>query len=185
MLTTSGYDTGVMGSVLALTSFKVDFGLPRASSGFDSAQKAQVSSNVVSLLTAGCFFGVIAAAFLNERFGRLYSLMAFTVTFLIGGAVQTGARHNIGAIHAGRVVAGLGVGGISSITRIFVAENCPPVVRGRITGLFQEFLVAGITMTCWLNYGMVLHIPVSKKQWLIPVAIQLVPGGLLLIGIFF
>ena len=55
-----GYDTGVMGSVLALKSFKEDFGLPTGSSGFDSSKNAQISSNVVSLLTAGCFFGAIA-----------------------------------------------------------------------------------------------------------------------------
>lgn len=184
-LTKSGYDTGVMGSVLALTRFKVDFGLPRSSSGFDSVQNAQVSSNVISLLTSGCFFGAIAAAFLNERFGRRYSLMGFAVIFLIGGAVHRGTRHNIGAIYAGRVVAGLGVGGMSSITPVFVAENCPPAVRGRITGLFQEFFVIGVTITYWLNYGVALHIPVSTKQWRIPVAIQLDPGGLLLDGLSF
>lgn len=42
-----------MGSVLALSSFKKDFGLPTESSGFANAKNAKVSSNVVSLLTAG------------------------------------------------------------------------------------------------------------------------------------
>jgi sugar porter (SP) family MFS transporter len=181
----AGYDTGVMGSVLALSSFKQDFGLPTDTSGFANSRNAQISSNVVSLLTAGCFFGAIAAAFLNERFGRRFSLMGFAVIFLVGAAVQTGAQHDLGAIYAGRVIAGLGIGGMSSITPVFVAENCPPAVRGRITGLFQEFLVVGVTLAYWLNYGVALHIPVSTKQWRIPVAIQLIPGGLLLIGLFF
>jgi len=66
-----------------------------------------------------------------------------------------------------------------------VAENCPPAVRGRITGLFQEFLVIGSTFAYWLNYGVALHIKPSTKQWRIPVAIQLIPGGFLLIGLFF
>lgn len=180
-----GYDTGVMGSVLALSSFKHDFGLPVQSSGFASAKNAKVSSNVVSLLTAGCFFGAIAAAFLNDRFGRRYSLMGFSVIFLIGAAVQTAATHSIGQIYAGRVIAGLGIGGMSSITPVFVAESCPPAVRGRITGLFQEFLVIGSTFAYWLNYGVALHIKPSTKQWRIPVAIQLIPGGFLLIGLFF
>lgn len=180
-----GFDTGVMGSVLALTSFKKDFGLPEGSSGFASAKNAHISSNVVSLLTAGCFFGAIAAAFLNDRFGRRYSLMGFSVIFLIGAAVQTSAHHQIGQIYAGRVIAGLGIGGMSSITPVFVAENCPPAVRGRITGLFQEFLVIGSTFAYWLNYGVALHIKPSTKQWRIPVAIQLIPGGFLLIGLFF
>lgn len=110
-----------MGSVLALSSFKKDFGLPLGSTGFANSHNAQVSSNVVSLLTAGCFFGAIAAAFLNDRYGRRYSLMGFSVVFLIGAAIQTAATHSIGQIYAGRVIAGLGVGGMSSITPVFVA----------------------------------------------------------------
>jgi len=174
-----------MGSVLALASFKKDFGLPPGSSGFASAKNAQVSSNVVSLLTAGCFFGAIAASYLNERYGRRFTLMGFSVIFLIGAIVQTTAKHSIGQIYAGRVVAGLGIGGMSAVTPVFVAENCPPAVRGRITGLFQEFLVVGSTFAYWLNYGVALHIKPSTKQWRIPVAIQLIPGGFLLIGLFF
>ncbi|KAF9731548.1 hypothetical protein PMIN03_002361 [Paraphaeosphaeria minitans] len=180
-----GYDTGVMGSVLSLEAFKKDFGLPTGSSGFASAQNAYVSSNVVSLLTAGCFFGAIAAAFLNERFGRRYSLMGFSVVFLVGAAIQTAAHHKIGMIYAGRVIAGLGIGGMSSITPVFVSENAPPEVRGRIAGLFQEFLVIGSTFAYWLDYGVSLHIPVSTQQWRVPVAIQLIPGGIMLIGLFF
>ncbi|EFQ85182.1 hypothetical protein CFE70_010002 [Pyrenophora teres f. teres 0-1] len=180
-----GYDTGVMGSVLALKAFKKDFGLPTDSSGFSNSKNASVSSNVVSLLTAGCFFGAIAAAFINERFGRRLSLMGFSVIFLIGAAIQTAAHHEIGMIYAGRVIAGLGIGGMSSITPIFVSENAPPAVRGRIAGLFQEFLVIGSTFAYWLDYGVALHMPVSTKQWRVPVAIQIIPGGFMLIGLFF
>jgi sugar porter (SP) family MFS transporter len=174
-----------MGSVLALKAFKEDFGLPTESSGFANARNASVSSNVVSLLTAGCFFGAIGGSFLNERFGRRYSLIFLTVVFLIGAAVQTGAHHEIGMIYGGRVIAGLGIGGMSAITPVFVSENCPPEVRGRIAGLFQEFLVIGSTFAYWLDYGVSLHIPVSTKQWRVPVAIQLIPGGIMLIGLCF
>ncbi|KAJ5752599.1 hypothetical protein N7520_009516 [Penicillium odoratum] len=180
-----GYDTGVMSSVLAMDSFKKDFGLPTSKTGFSSTKNAQVSSNVVSLLTAGCFFGSIFAAYINDRIGRRYSLMIFCSVFLVGAAIQVGAHHEIGMIYGGRVIAGLGIGGMSSITPVFVSENCPPQHRGRIAGMFQEFLVIGSTFAYWLDYGVALHIPESTRQWRIPVAIQLVPGGLMLIGLFF
>ena len=138
-----------MGSVLALSSFKKDFGLPTTKGGFADAKNAQVASNVVSLLTAGCFFGAIGAAIANEKFGRRYSLMSFTFIFLVGAAIQTAAHHTVGQIYAGRVIAGIGIGGMSSITPVFVSENCPPAVRGRIAGLFQEFLVIGSTFAYW------------------------------------
>lgn len=165
-----------MGSVLALDSFKKDFGLPTDKSGFSSSKNAKISSNVVSLLTAGCFFGAIAAAFLNERLGRRYALMLFCSIFLVGAAVQTGSHHSIGQIYGGRVIAGLGIGGMSAITPVFVSENCPPAQRGRIAGLFQEFLVVGSTFAYWLDYGVSLRIPESTKQWRVPVAIQIIPG---------
>ena len=174
-----------MSSVLALKAFKKDFGLPTASTGFASKTNAQVSQNVVSLLTAGCFFGAIGASIVNDKFGRKRSLIGFTCIFLIGAAIQVASHHHIGQIYAGRVIAGLGIGGMSSITPVFVAENCPPAVRGRITGLFQEFLVIGSTFAYWLDYGVALTIPESTKQWRVPVAIQLIPGGALLIGVFF
>lgn len=139
----------------------------------------------MSLLTAGCFFGAIAAAFLNERIGRRYALMFFCSIFMIGAAVQTSAHHSIGQIYGGRVIAGLGIGGMSAITPVFVSENCPPAQRGRIAGLFQEFLVIGSTFAYWLDYGVALHIPTSTKQWRVPVGIQLIPGGLMLLGLFF
>ncbi|KAK4546850.1 hypothetical protein LTR36_001582 [Oleoguttula mirabilis] len=180
-----GYDTGVMGSVLALDSFKKDFGLPIGKTGFASARNAYISSNVVSLLTAGCFFGAIAAAFINEAIGRRPTLMAFCSVFLVGAAIQTAAHHEIGLIYAGRVVAGLGIGGMSAVMSVYVSENCPARQRGRISGLFQEFLVIGSTFAYWLDYGVSLHIPTSTKQWRVPVAIQMIPGGLMLIGLCF
>lgn len=180
-----GYDTGVMGSVLALSSFKADFGLPAGSSGFASATNSQVAANVVSLLTAGCFFGSIAAAFINDRFGRKNTLIFFISWFLVGAAIQTGASHSVGQIYAGRVIAGIGIGGMSAVTPVFVSENAPPAIRGRIAGLFQEFLVIGSTFAYWLDYGVALRIAPGTTQWRVPVAIQLIPGGLMLIGLFF
>ena len=113
-----GYDVGVMGGLLPFESFKQDFGLPAESSGFSDAKVADVSSNVVSLLTAGCFFGSIAAAFANERFGRRYSLMAFSTVFLLGAGLQVGTPKQLSYVYAGRVIAGLGIGGMSSITPV-------------------------------------------------------------------
>lgn len=37
----------------------------------------------------------------------------------------------------------------------------------------------------WIDYGCSLHIAQSTKQWRVPVAIQLIPGGLMFIGLFF
>jgi len=160
-----------MSSVLSLKSFKVDFNLPQGTTGFASKTNAHISQNVVSLLTAGCFFGAIFASYANDKLGRKRSLLGFTFVFLIGAVIQVTSLHHISQVYVGRFVAGLGIGGMSSITPIYVAENCPAEVRGRITGLFQEFLVIGSTFAYWLNYGVSLHIKPSTSQWRIPVSV--------------
>ncbi|KAF7887138.1 uncharacterized protein EAF02_003785 [Botrytis sinoallii] len=180
-----GYDTGVMGSVLALASFREDFGLPPDSKGFGGSKNAQVSSNVVSLLTAGCFFGSIAAAFCNDRFGRKLSLMGFSLVFLIGAAVQTSASHSIGQIYAGRVIAGLGVGGCLHYSCFSSQKMLLPALEDESRECFKSSWYSVLPLLTGLNYGVALHIPKSTKQWRIPVAIQLIPGGFLLIGLFF
>lgn len=180
-----GFDTGIMGSVLALDSFKSDFGLPLGGSGFASEQNAYVASNVVSLLTAGAFFGAIIGSVVNDIIGRRYTLFAFAAVFMVGAAVQTGASHDISYIYAGRVVAGLGIGGLSGVMSVYVSENAPPKIRGRIAGLFQELLVIGSTFAYWLDYGVAKDIPSSTKQWRTPVAVQLIPGGLMIVGLCF
>ncbi|KAF5512431.1 Quinate permease [Colletotrichum aenigma] len=178
-----GYDVGVMGGLLPFESFKRDFGLPSGSSGFANEKVAEVSSNIVSLLTAGCFFGALSAARANERYGRRYSLMAYSVVFLLGASLQVGSPRSLQYVYAGRVIAGLGVGGMSSITPVFVAETAPPEFRGRITGLFREFLVLGSSIAYWLNYSVERNMPSTTKQWRIPLGVQLIPAGLLLIGL--
>ncbi|GAA5832480.1 hypothetical protein JCM3770_005561, partial [Rhodotorula araucariae] len=37
----------------------------------------------------------------------------------------------------------------------------------------------------WINYGVSQHIPSGRTQWLIPFAVQLIPGGLFALGIPF
>jgi MFS family permease len=130
------------------------------------------SLNLLDSITAGCFFGAILASVANDKLGRKRSLLGFTVVFLVGAVIQVASLHHISQVYVGRFVAGLGIGGMSSITPIYVAENCPPEVRGRITGLFQEFLVIGSTFAYWLNYGVSLHLKPSTSQWRIPVSIR-------------
>ncbi|KAM5352700.1 hypothetical protein ACJ41O_005422 [Fusarium nematophilum] len=88
LLFDAGYDVGVMGGLLPFDSFKQDFGLPTESSGFADGKVAEVSSNVVSLLTAGCCVGSLSAAFANDRYGRRYSLMAYSAIFLLVGLIS-------------------------------------------------------------------------------------------------
>ena len=83
----------------------------------------------MSVLQAGCFFGAIAACPLTDVFGRKWCLVGAALLTLVGVALQAAASGHIGAIYAGRAVAGLGVGGASVINPIYVTENAPYSAR--------------------------------------------------------
>jgi len=54
-------------------------------------------------------------------------------------------------MYSGRVVAGVGIGGISAVAPTFVSECAPKEVRGRVTGLFQIMVAIGVMLSYWIN----------------------------------
>lgn len=43
----------------------------------------------------------------------------------------------LGLLYAGRTLAGIGVGGASNLTPIYISELAPPAIRGRLVGLYK------------------------------------------------
>lgn len=125
-----GWETGVAGGVVAQSGFL---------KAFNVKDKKQVSSIVVAILQAGAFFGSLPAPFLSNKFGRKKTLSLFNLFIALGTVLQVipGVGGKIELIYVGRVVAGFGIGGITSIASGYVSECCPKDVRGRITGMFQ------------------------------------------------
>lgn len=77
---------------------------------------------------------------ISAKFGRKYTLLAFSLVFLVGAILTTiaaGGSKGLAEIYAGRVISGLGIGAISAVAPSFVSECSPKAVRGRITGCFQ------------------------------------------------
>jgi MFS family permease len=65
--------------------------------------------------------------------------MGFLLIFLVGASVQTAAHNELSYMYSERVIAGFGIGGMSSITPVFVSESCPPGIRGRISSCLDVF----------------------------------------------
>ena len=74
----------------------------------------------------------------------------------------------------------MGVGGIAAVSPIYIAEISPPAIRGRLTGFFESFYQTGAVIGFWINYGIVHNMDSSKSiAWRVPMAVQLIPAGLL------
>jgi MFS family permease len=171
-----GYDSAFIGGTLSLPSFQSTFGLDQAS----KQAKANLSSNIVSTFQGGAFFGSAIGFFLAERFGRKPIIMLSAVIFTIGAILQMIGRLDL--LYAGRVFTGWGVGSSAMILPIYVSECSPALIRGRLVGVFEIMLQVALVFGFWVNYGVNQNIPsTTDKQWHIPVAVQLIPAGLLVL----
>lgn len=177
---TIGYDSAFIGTTLALPSFVAEFEF----ASYSPEGLALLKSNIVSVYQAGAFFGSLFAYGSSYFLGRKKSLIAFTLVFMLGAGMMLGANRErgLGLILAGRVLAGIGVGGCSNMTPIYISELSPPAVRGRLVGIYEMGWQIGGLVGFWINYGVDSTMAPSHSQWLIPFAVQLIPSGLLLIG---
>ncbi|KAF7596651.1 hypothetical protein BBP40_000573 [Aspergillus hancockii] len=175
-----GYDTSVIGGTLALSSFRRDFGLKRAS----KLETDTLEGNIVSSFQAGCFFGSLLTFPLAERFGRKMAIVMAISIFCVGGSLMTAASGNLALIYAGRVIAGFGIGSVSLQVPVYIAETSPASIRGRLVGIFEICSQGGGMCGFWINYIINRTVSASKMaQWQIPLGLQLLPGGLLLLTI--
>ncbi|KAH7925774.1 general substrate transporter [Leucogyrophana mollusca] len=182
-----GYDTGIAGGVVSQPYFQSHFGLINADGTPNKSKTTEVSSNVVSVLQAGAFFGALGSAPISNWIGRKWTLVGFTIVFAVGAILTTvaGGSRGIGYIYGGRVISGLGIGGISAVAPAYVSECSPKNVRGRITGLFQIMVAIGVMISYFINFGVGLNMPGSPNVWRIPFGFQLVPAGTMAIGLLF
>jgi len=144
-----GYDSAFIGGTLALSSFKTEFNWKQ----YSSHEQNLISENIVSLYQAGAFFGAFGAYAAGHYLGRKTGLQIFSGIFILGAGLMLGANgsRGLGLIYGGRVLAGIGVGGASNLTPIYISELAPPAIRGRLVGLYEMGWQIGGVVGFWIN----------------------------------
>lgn len=178
-----GYDAGFIGGTLALDSFHTEFDFVLKT----AAEVTRIEANIVSVFQAGAFWGALCMYPVGEIFGRKVGLIisGFLLTFGAAISLISNNSRGLGAIYAGRVISGFGVGGVCGLTPIYVSEISPPSIRGQLVGLYELSWQCGGIIGYWINYGVLQNVPSSTRQWMIPFAVQIIPAGIFLCGIFF
>ncbi|KAH6665615.1 general substrate transporter [Halenospora varia] len=175
-----GYDSAFIGTTISLPSFKNEFSFGKLS----TTEVNLLSANIVSCYQAGAFFGALFAYAAAYSLGRIRGLAVFSAIFVLGSGLMLAANgaRGLGPIYAGRVLAGIGVGGCSNLAPIYISEIAPPAIRGRLVAMFEMGWQVGGLVGFWINYGININMPHNPNGWLIPFAVQLIPSGLLLVG---
>lgn len=178
----TSYDTGTIAGILEMPYWQRTF-----STGFrDTSGNLDVSPSqsaaIVSILSAGTFFGALSSPFMADTIGRRWALFASCWVFNLGVVLQT-ASTGIPLFLAGRFFAGFGVGLISAMIPLYQSETAPKWIRGFIVGAYQLAITIGLLLAAVVNNS-------SKDRddtgsYRIPIAVQFAWSLVLIIGLLF
>lgn len=137
------------------------------------------SSMIVSLLSAGTFFGALGAAPVADTVGRRWGMIVESVVFVFGVILQT-ISTSIPLFVAGRFFAGLGVGLLSATIPLYQSETAPKWIRGTIVGAYQLAITIGLLLAAIVNNA-------TKDRddtgcYRIPIAVQFAWAIILVVG---
>lgn len=174
-----GWDTGAIGGVLAMETTQARFGYSHLSKGAKTTQ----DQNIVSTLQAGCFLACFFTSWLTEKYGRRLCLIGTGLLTTLGVVFQaaSAAQGTLAVMYIGRFIAGLGVGAASTLTPLYVSECAPRAIRGGLTAFYQLFIVTGVMLSFWINYGCLLHVK-APAVYIIPLSFQALPAVCLVFG---
>ncbi|KAL8983095.1 MAG: hypothetical protein Q9177_005077 [Variospora cf. flavescens] len=175
-----GYDTGTIGGILAMPYWRTLF-----STGYINLEDGELdvspsqSSQIVSLLSAGTFFGALLAAPMADLLGRRLGMVASTGVFTVGVIMQTVATA-IPLFVAGRFFAGLGVGLISAIIPLYQSETAPKWIRGAVVGCYQLAITLGLFIAAIVDNA--TKDRPDTGSYRIPIAVQFAWAIIMVIG---
>ncbi|GAA6053018.1 hypothetical protein JCM3770_002385 [Rhodotorula araucariae] len=165
-----GYDSGYINGVVASRQFI---------NAIQGTQAKEISSSrtslIVSILSAGTFFGALIAGELADRVGRRPTIIAGCGLYMAGVVIQMFAATGLATIVMGRLVAGFGVGFVSAIIILYMSEICPRKIRGTLVSGYQvrgcSFQGIGLMIASIIN-NFTKNRP-DSGSYRIPIAIQL------------
>lgn len=78
----------------------------------------------------GACVGALAAAKPADTYGRKWSISAWCGIHVIGTLIVITSMSQVGQVIAGRIICGIGVGGLSVVVPMYMGESSPTLIRG-------------------------------------------------------
>ncbi|KAI8952506.1 general substrate transporter [Xylaria longipes] len=170
-----GYDSGYINGVMGMPYFIKQIEGPDATSLSGSSKGL-----ITSVLSLGTFVGALAAADFADSVGRRVTILGSCAIFLVGVFFQV-ASAGLPLLVVGRVVAGLGVGGVSATLILYMSESAPRKVRGAIVSGYQFCITIGLLLASAIDYA--TQNRNDSGSYRIPIAIQIVWALVLTSGV--
>ncbi|KAF1361731.1 general substrate transporter [Lizonia empirigonia] len=183
-----GYDSSYISGVLAMNAFKQQFGADnKGPSTAEDAYNGRLyqtweKSLIVSILSAGTFFGALFAGSLADWLGRRATIISGCGVFSVGVILQV-ASSTVPVLVAGRLIAGIGVGFVSAVIILYMSEVAPKAVRGAIVSGYQFCITIGLLLAAVVDNSTMNRM--DSGAYRIAMSIQFAWALILGIGLFF
>ena len=157
-----GFDTAVIsGTTEALTRA---YGLSEFWLGF-----------TVASALIGTILGAMGAGWPADRIGRRNTLIAIAVLYFVS-AVGCGVAWDWWSLLLFRFIGGIGVGGASVVSPMYIAEISPARYRGRLVAITQFNIVFGILLAFISNY-VIAQMNVGATDWRWMFGVEALPAA--------
>ncbi|CEP62208.1 sugar porter family MFS transporter LALA0_S04e10286g [Lachancea lanzarotensis] len=177
-----GWDTGTISGFVNMTDFKRRFG------EFDASKGEYVLSSVrtgliVGIFNIGCAVGGLTLGRLGDIQGRRLGLMSVIAVYVVGIVIQIASTDKWYQYFIGRIVSGLGVGGIAVLSPTLISETAPKHLRGTCVSFYQLMITLGIFMGYCTNYGTKTYS--DSVQWRVPLGLCFMWAIFMVAGMIF
>ncbi|KAJ6091202.1 hypothetical protein N7467_003171 [Penicillium canescens] len=147
---------------------------------YSEVEQTNIKGNVTAMVQIGSVGGALFAFLVCDRIGRIWATRQLCIIWMIGIAIFMGNSGSLGAVYAGRFIAGLGVGQTVVVAPVYLAEIAPASIRGLCTCVFTGFVYLGIVLAYFANYGCELNLgDKTHNRWLVPTSLHIMFAGLI------
>ena len=163
-----GWDTGTISGFVNETDYIRRFGQVDHHTGERYLSRVRMGL-MVSIFNIGCCVGGITLSKTGDMWGRRIGLIIVVTIYTIGIVIQIASINKWFQYFIGRIVAGLGVGGIAVLSPMLISEVSPKHFRGTLISCFQLMITAGIFLGYCTNYGTKTYS--NSVQWRVPLGL--------------
>lgn len=169
-----GYDQGVMSG--AINFIGPVFHMSSGVLGFVSGG-----------IPLGAFFGCLIAGWLADKIGRKIVMFVSAILFTLSG-LGCAMAGSVAVMIVSRLVGGLGIGMVSTLIPVYIAEIAPKDIRGKMVGGYQLAIATGIFIVYLVNAIIANTHSIEWNQdtgWRMMFLAGMIPGIVFFILLFF
>ncbi|KAG2227192.1 hypothetical protein INT45_008436 [Circinella minor] len=166
-----GYDQGVLAGILVNNHWLETFDHPSET----------IQGFVVSIFLLGAWVTSYIAPWFMDNWGRRWTIEIGSLVFIVGGILQT-VSVTLVQILFGRLIAGFGIGFLSTVVPVYMAELSRAHNRGRVTVAGMSINMFGYACSGFIDYGFT-YVD-GEWSWRGPLLLQCVFAIILAVGCF-